>query len=175
MCRCNADGTKTGLRGTFEATVGNRTVQRNETKEAERLWYLILDNVRDCGLVELGTACQAARMESMDFAERAARNEEVFRNVNESIEAGAEQHDVVGALPFHCECARVSCLATIEIPPGRYAAIVSERYRFVVVPGHEQAAIEEIVETTPDYLVVEKVGEAREQIDRDHPQERHRR
>ena len=32
----------------------------------------------------------------MDFAERAARNEEVFRNVNEGIEAGAEQHNVSG-------------------------------------------------------------------------------
>jgi hypothetical protein len=27
----------------------------------------------------------------MDFADRAARNEEIFRGVNEQIEAGAEQ------------------------------------------------------------------------------------
>ena len=74
----------------------------------------------------------------MDFAERAARNEEVFRNVNEGIEAGAEQHHVSGSLPFHCECGGSGCMETIEILPARYAAIVRERYHFVVLPGHEE-------------------------------------
>ena len=70
----------------------------------------------------------------MEFAERAARNEEVFRRVNEQIEEGAEQHQVAGSLPFHCECCRASCLETIEIPTTDYAAIMRERYRFVVLP-----------------------------------------
>ena len=109
----------------------------------------------------------------MDFAERAARNEEVFRQVNAQIEEGAEQHAVAGTLPFHCECGRASCLETIELPVGGYAAIMRERYRFVVLPGHEEPAIERTVETTPEYLVVEKIGEARDQIDRDHPQQHH--
>jgi hypothetical protein len=109
----------------------------------------------------------------MDFAERAARNEEVFRGVNERIEAGAQQHGVGGALPFHCECGRVSCMETIDIPPGRYEEIVRERYHFVVIPGHEQPQIERTVIAESGFLVVEKVGEAREQIDRDHPQQHH--
>lgn len=109
----------------------------------------------------------------MDFAERAARNEEVFREVNARIEEGAELHHVSGALPFHCECGRASCLETIEIPAARYAAIVRERYRFVVLRGHQEPEIEKVVEDTPEYLVVEKTGEAREQIDRDHPQQHH--
>jgi hypothetical protein len=109
----------------------------------------------------------------MDFAERAARNEEIFRGINARIEEGAEEHDVSGSLPFHCECGRASCLETIEIPARGYAAIMQERYRFVVVPGHEQPAIERIVETSAGYLIVEKIGEAREQIDRDHPQPSH--
>ncbi|HZT84202.1 MAG TPA: hypothetical protein VE984_02125 [Gaiellaceae bacterium] len=109
----------------------------------------------------------------MDFAERAARNEEVFREVNERIEAGAERHDVSGSLPFHCECGRASCLETIELPPARYEAIVRERYHFVVLPGHEEPAIERIVDDEGRFVVVEKIGEAREQIDRDHPQRHH--
>jgi len=40
----------------------------------------------------------------MDFGERAARNEEVFRGVNERTEEGAAQHSVMGTLPFHCDC-----------------------------------------------------------------------
>jgi hypothetical protein len=110
----------------------------------------------------------------MDFAERAARNEEVFRDVNERIEEGAEQHAVSGALPFHCECARASCMETLEIPAARYAEIVRERYHFVVIPGHEAPQIERTVKAEPSFLVVEKIGEAREQIDRDHPQQHHR-
>lgn len=109
----------------------------------------------------------------MDFAERAARNEEVFRGVNERIEEGAEQHQVAGSLPFHCECDRASCLETIEIPTDDYAVIMRQRYRFVVIPGHEEPEIETVVEKTAEYLVVEKIGEAREQIDRDHPQQHH--
>jgi hypothetical protein len=109
----------------------------------------------------------------MDFAERAARNEEVFRDVNERIEEGAEQHNVSDSLPFHCECGASACVETIEIPPARYAAIIQERYHFVVIPGHEEPRIERIVETEGHFLVVEKIGEAREQIDRDHPQQHH--
>ena len=109
----------------------------------------------------------------MDFAERAARNEEVFRDVNERIEQGAEQHAVSAPLPFHCECSRTSCFETIEIPPDRYAAIVRERYHFVVIPGHEEPTIERVVVTEAGFVVVEKIGEAREQIDRDHPQRHH--
>ena len=109
----------------------------------------------------------------MDFAERAARNEEVFRDVNKRIEEGAEQHAVTAALPFHCECGRVSCVETIEIPPARYEAIVHERYHFVVIPGHEEERIERVVGRDSDFLVVEKIGEAREQIDQDHPQQHH--
>ena len=109
----------------------------------------------------------------MDFAERAARNEEVFRGVNARIEEGAEKHAVSAPLPFHCECGRSFCLETIEIPPARYAAAVRERYHFVVIPGHEEPQIERIVEREQAFLVVEKIGEAREQIDRDHPQKHH--
>ena len=109
----------------------------------------------------------------MDFTERAARNEEVFRGVNERIEEGAAQHAVSGPLPFHCECGRASCVETIEVSPARYAAIVRERYHFIVRPGHEQPQIELIRETEEEFLVVEKIGEAREQIDRDHPQTHH--
>lgn len=110
----------------------------------------------------------------MDFAERAARNEEIFRGVNERIEEGADRHKVQTPLPFHCECSNASCVDTIEIPPPVYESVVSERYRFVVIPGHEDAAVERIIERHAEFVVVEKIGEAREQIDRDHPQQQHR-
>ena len=55
----------------------------------------------------------------MDFAERAGRNEEIFRDVNRRIEEGAEQHAVSGRLPFHCECGRAKSGNGIERHPNR--------------------------------------------------------
>lgn len=111
---------------------------------------------------------------AMDFAARAARNEEIFRGVNEQIDEGAHLHGVTGTTAFHCECGSTSCFETVSLAPATYNRVANQRYHFVVFPGHEIRAIERVVETYPGYLVVEKTGEAREQIDRDHPQERHR-
>jgi hypothetical protein len=109
----------------------------------------------------------------VDFADAAAHNEEVFRSINERIEEGAKQHGVEQLLPFHCECATEACLETIELPPAEYDRVASHRARFVVVPGHEHSNVETVVERHSAYLVVEKTGEARAEIEREHPRPRH--
>jgi hypothetical protein len=109
----------------------------------------------------------------MDFAERAARNEEIFREVNRGIDVGAERHHVESPLPFHCECAQAFCVETVAVSPTDYERVAKERYRFIVIAGHEDPEVEQVVEEHGAFNVVEKVGEARVQIDRDHPQERH--
>jgi hypothetical protein len=110
----------------------------------------------------------------VNFAQRAARNEEVFRDVNERIEEGAERHRVEAPLRFHCECGRASCVETIDVRPAEYESVVRERFHFMLIPGHEDPEIEQVVERRDSFLIVEKVGDAREQIDSDHPQQRHR-
>jgi hypothetical protein len=107
------------------------------------------------------------------FADAAARNEEVFRSINQRIEEGAKQHGVEQVLPFHCECATDECLETIELPPAEYDRIAANIARFVVVPGHEQTDVEVVVERHSAYFVVEKTGEARKEIAREHPRPRH--
>jgi hypothetical protein len=109
----------------------------------------------------------------MDFADAAAHNEEVFRSINERIEEGAKQHGVEQLLPFHCECATAACIETIELPPAEYDRIASHKARFVVVPGHAQPDVETVVESHSAYVVVEKTGEARAEIEREHPRSRH--
>ena len=42
-----------------------------------------------------------------------------------------------------------------------------------VLPDHEQADVEAVVEQHSSYLVVEKTGEARAEIEREHPRLRH--
>ena len=111
----------------------------------------------------------------MNFAERAARNEEVFRSVNERIERAMEQHGVVTPTSFHCECDRETCFDKVELLPAHYREVIEQRYRFVITPGHDDPKIERLVETNDRYCIVEKIGEAREALDRQHPQQRHQR
>jgi hypothetical protein len=105
---------------------------------------------------------------SVDFAERAARNEEIFRGINARIEEGVARHGVATAVPYHCECGDGSCFETVALMPSEYEQVLRERYRFMIVPGHENPAIERVVEHHSTHLVVEKIGEARDQLDRDH-------
>jgi hypothetical protein len=90
----------------------------------------------------------------MTFADRAAHNEELFRTINERIEEGAKQHGV-------------------DHSPAEYDRIAAHIERFVLVPGHEQADVESVVEQHSSYLVVAKTGEARAEIEREHPRPRH--
>jgi hypothetical protein len=109
----------------------------------------------------------------MNFDQRAARNEELVRDVNRQIEEGARLHDVTSSMPLHCECAQPGCLEKIEVDPKTYEPILDERYRFIVVAAHVQPEVEKVVEEHEDFVVVEKIDEARQQIDADHPQSRH--
>jgi len=109
----------------------------------------------------------------MDFASRAARNEEIVREVNRRIEAAAELHGVRSAMPFHCECARDRCLEKIDLNAELYEPILANRYQFLLVPDHVAPSVERVVEAHETFVVVEKIGEARAQIDEDHPQQRH--
>jgi hypothetical protein len=103
---------------------------------------------------------------------RAARNQAIFRAVNEKLtglnEAFAE---VVGTFAIACECADMACVATIEIGPEEYRAVRAQPRRFVVCVGHIYPDVEVVVEETPAYVVVEKVAAAGEAAERLAPME----
>ena len=97
-----------------------------------------------------------------DF-EATVRSELLFREVNERI------YDIGGndseSLEVLCECGDESCISTLVISVRDYKRLRVESSRFVVCDGHELADIERIVERTPAYLVVEKVGRARQIVE----------
>jgi hypothetical protein len=95
-----------------------------------------------------------------------------FSAINERIEEGAAQHGVEQPLPLHCECAAASCVETIELAPVEYDRVASHVAWFVLIPAHEQSEVDSVVERSPLYLVVEKVGKARAEIEREHPRPR---
>ena len=97
--------------------------------------------------------------------ERLARNESLFREVNERINgiaaefsrfAGAEEYEYV------CECSDPDCVERIALTLEGYEQIRADGTRFVLAPGHVREQIEHVVEETRDHVVVEKHGVAGE-------------
>ena len=89
-----------------------------------------------------------------------AANEALSRRVNEGIERGQWPGEEDRPAAYHCECARPDCNRLIELTPRAYEAVRDNPRRFVVAPGHVESDVETVVETAPNYLVVEKHGTA---------------
>jgi hypothetical protein len=100
---------------------------------------------------------------------RAAANETTVRDVNEAIERGQWPGEQDSPSTFRCECARLDCNQMIALTPLEYEQVRRHPRRFVLVPGHELAEIEPVVERHPGYVVVEKRGEAGELADERDP------
>jgi hypothetical protein len=88
---------------------------------------------------------------------RAARNEALFRKVNEAIERGVWPGEQDQPIRFRCECARLDCNQAVELTPHEYERVRQHPRWFIAVPGHVQPEIERIVERTAGYVLVEKI------------------
>ncbi len=91
--------------------------------------------------------------------ERIARNEGLFREVNEAIERGLWPGEKDSA-QFRCECAALECNAVVRLDVHDYERIRQHPRRFFVLVGHELPDAEDIVERGTDWVVVEKRGQA---------------
>lgn len=91
---------------------------------------------------------------------RLAKNEVLFRDVNERIEQAAEDASFSGPMVFVCECGNAQCAETIEVTLAEYEAARSQPTLFLVVPGHELGEITRVLDQNERFAVVEKVGEA---------------
>jgi hypothetical protein len=91
---------------------------------------------------------------------RIAANEPVFREINEAIERGQWPGDEAQRVSFRCECARLGCTRIIELTVSEYERVRAHSRRFVVAVGHQQPALEAVVEQLDGCLVVEKRDQA---------------
>jgi hypothetical protein len=91
------------------------------------------------------------------WEERAGRNEALFREVNEQVEALSGESP--GAPGFVCECSNADCTERLHVSLPVYESVRAEPRRFMVVPGHEHEA-EHVVERRDGYVIVEKEGGA---------------
>jgi hypothetical protein len=100
--------------------------------------------------------------------ERAARNEALFREVNEQVRHLAESSDESRVGEFVCECSRDTCTERVRVPLATYEDVRAHPRRFIVLPGHDDD-FEHIVEKNVGFLVVEKEGTAGRVAERSDP------
>jgi hypothetical protein len=87
--------------------------------------------------------------------QRAAKNQSLFREVNERIEDLAS---LASFASFVCECMNGACDEHVPLTLEEYEHVRSDSNSFLVLPGHEVPTVEEVVETNDRFLVVRKLG-----------------
>ena len=104
---------------------------------------------------------------------RAARNQAMFRLVNEKIR---ELNDAFAVLTetvsIACECADGTCIRMIETPPAVYDEVRANPRQFVVAVGHAEPDSERIISESDQYTVVESnrpAAESAEESSRPEP------
>lgn len=97
------------------------------------------------------------RMEgSEERQERLARNETVFREVNEQIDALNALGDDLPTFGIVCECGSHDCFAVLTVTKADYEAVRAQSDRFLIQPGHQIAEIEDVIERHAAFDVVDK-------------------
>jgi hypothetical protein len=91
--------------------------------------------------------------------ERIERNNEVFRQANESIQTAADalDHDLE-QIPFLCECPVEDCFEVVRLTEVEYAAVRADPHHYITARGHEDAEkpAAHVISRTDRYVVVEK-------------------
>jgi hypothetical protein len=96
----------------------------------------------------------------MPSAARAAKNESVFREVNERIRELEEGFGAEEKASFVCECSSPGCTLAVSATLDEYRTVRAEPRRFLVARGHVNPDLERIVTQTDRYSVIEKIGVA---------------
>ena len=92
--------------------------------------------------------------------ERLARNEALFREVNERVREIAEVHGADDHVyEFYCECSNADCTFQLRATLTEYEAVRAHPRRFLIAPSHSLPEIETVVERHDGWWVVEKHGE----------------
>jgi hypothetical protein len=90
-------------------------------------------------------------------ARRIGLNEAVFRHLNEQVERISETFGLSREpLELVCECGNSDCAERIRIESQAYERLRSDPLLFAIVPGHELAAVEEVVSNCDGYDIVRK-------------------
>jgi hypothetical protein len=108
--------------------------------------------------------------------ERLAKNENLFRTLNENIVGITASVGTAGPLggetpyEFVCECASRGCFERLMLTLREYERVRSDGTHFLLAPGHEDVEVEHVIATRDQFVVVEKDGVAGRRADEDDPE-----
>jgi hypothetical protein len=90
--------------------------------------------------------------------QRRADNEVIFEKANDVIAKVAQrmQDDPEEEVRFLCECSDSSCAAQVEVTVDEYKDIRRRDNVFILLPRHDDPRIENIVDTNPRFVLVQK-------------------
>ncbi len=90
--------------------------------------------------------------------ERIVENERAFETINQRLRRDLERSGEDGDSPaaFVCECGHAGCHDSVELTVAEYRAAHVEEGDFVVIPGHEIADVEYVIERHDRYLRIRK-------------------
>jgi hypothetical protein len=94
----------------------------------------------------------------MDRHARLARNETIFREVNERIEELAQRGEL-DPLDILCECGNPDCKEPLRVSVVEYERVRQQPTDFFVAPSHVIPAIEKVVDEKQSFDVVRKLAE----------------
>jgi len=97
--------------------------------------------------------------------ERLARNQALFREVNERITE--IKSPVISFRELVCECSDPTCTKSLAVAMEEYEAVRSQPRWFLVARGHEMPEVERVVEDKDRFLVVEKTVETAFMVESD--------
>ena len=90
------------------------------------------------------------------------RNQAFFREVNERItDAGTDLFSETETRELLCECGRLECTERFTMTYAEYREVRGSPHRFIVVSGHDDPALERVVERRDEYWIVETFERAR--------------
>jgi hypothetical protein len=96
-------------------------------------------------------------VEQAERERRAAQNQLLFRAVNEQIVVMTENfRSDLSDINLVCECWMPSCTGTVRCRIDDYERFDRNGNLFLVLPGHEDLLVEDVIEQVDGYIVVRK-------------------
>lgn len=93
-----------------------------------------------------------------DWLEQEARNETIFREMNEWTEESNDSNPGIHRSmdAYLCECSDRRCTDAISLTRPEYESVRSESIRFAIALDHENPEIDLVVSENERFAVVEK-------------------
>jgi len=89
--------------------------------------------------------------------ERLARNQALFREVNERLLELSEGFQDGSKQQFVCECSNEDCTLTVTMNHDEYESVRAHSTFFVVSTGHEILEVEKVIDRQDGWTIVQKV------------------